>query len=226
MSDEVPVPAPVSAPQLCIPPGIQAAALRQSVQKNAVFYIVLLVCVCALARAGERSFTCTLFTVIVTSFLAFYINYGYNCLFFQPWYETIDTMLTRWSVLYSLIHQPAKTVNTPLNPLHWSTLGGSALKAGGVLLLLKYILNLTDTKTILFWALMYPSVHNINYYFLKPRAHMEHHVYPHSNYGIDIWDLVFGTKHNWTDIEVHNHAAINSVVITALILSVSKYMGW
>jgi hypothetical protein len=43
-----------------------------------------------------------------------------------------------------------------------------------------------------------------------------------TNYGIDIWDIIVGSKYDWKTIETHNHTAINLLVIAAVIVFCSN----
>ena len=198
-----------------IPVGIQVTALWHNLQLNTPLYIVLLLCIYTLARAGGRSFLCTAITIIFVSFFSFWMTYisanatygpaTYGPATYRPSYNPCDTIITRC---------PIDTILCSANSKYlWDV-----LKAGGFVLLIKWILQLANSKAIIFWALLYPTVHNINYLYFKPLAHTEHHVDPHTNYGMDMWDLIFGTKHDWSSLEVHNHAAINCVFITAVII--------
>ena len=45
-----------------------------------------------------------------------------------------------------------------------------------------------------------------------------------TNYGIDIWDILIGSKYDWTHIENHNNTIINLIVITTIIIYVSKHL--
>jgi hypothetical protein len=74
-----------------------------------------------------------------------------------------------------------------------------------------------DIRVILLWAFMYASVHNINYLYVKPSTHRDHHINPHTNYGIDFMDIILNTKYDWNDIEEHNHMAINLLIISYVI---------
>lgn len=190
--------------------GVQKTALWQSIRHNIPFYTVLLVCISVLAWAGERSLQCTFLTFVFISFFSFWMMYMSKNASYTTWYDQCDTLLTRCSFMDNIMQ------GTTYHP--WSNYVFDVLKAGGYVILIKWILNLANNKAIVFWALLYPTVHNINYLYLKPLAHMEHHVDPHTNYGMDMWDLIFGTKHDWSKLEVHNHAAINCVFITAFIL--------
>ena len=45
-----------------------------------------------------------------------------------------------------------------------------------------------------------------------PKVHEEHHDDKNTNFGIDIWDILFNTKNN-SDIENFNHSIINLIII-------------
>jgi len=71
-------------------------------------------------------------------------------------------------------------------------------------------------------ALMYATTHNINYVYLKPSVHRDHHIDNSTNFGIDIADILFDTKYNLDDIETHNHVSINLIIITLIIVYFCK----
>ena len=48
------------------------------------------------------------------------------------------------------------------------------------------------------------------------------HIDDKTNYGIDIWDIIVGSKYSWEEIETHNHTAINLIVITGIIIYLSN----
>ena len=53
---------------------------------------------------------------------------------------------------------------------------------------------------------------------------MKHHLDKTSNYGIDIWDILFGTKYNDdpNEIESINHYSINLIILTAFVVVLIK----
>jgi len=65
---------------------------------------------------------------------------------------------------------------------------------------------------------MYASGHIINYSFIEPSTHRDHHMNEKTNYGLDLYDIIFGSKFNWNDIENYNHVAINTIIFTSLII--------
>jgi sterol desaturase/sphingolipid hydroxylase (fatty acid hydroxylase superfamily) len=80
-----------------------------------------------------------------------------------------------------------------------------------------FIIKLIDIRVLLLWAFMYATVHNINYLYVKPTTHKDHHVNHHTNYGLDFVDILLNTKYDYNDVEQHNHAAINLILITYVI---------
>ena len=76
--------------------------------------------------------------------------------------------------------------------------------------------NMMDWRMFILWGLFYASFHIINYTIIEPTVHRDHHYDIYSNYGIDIFDILMGTKHNWSDIEDYNHYSINMIIITIL----------
>ena len=72
--------------------------------------------------------------------------------------------------------------------------------------------------TIIFWALLYTSVHNINYDILHPQEHVNHHLYPNTNYGIDLLDILCETKYETDSVEIMHHGVPNLILATLAII--------
>lgn len=88
--------------------------------------------------------------------------------------------------------------------------------------------NLSNEWIILFCALVYISVHYINYGLLHVNnVHALHHKDIVSNYGPDYYDVLFGTKHSsQTEVENVSHYIPNmtiSFIIVYLLQQVCKY---
>jgi hypothetical protein len=81
--------------------------------------------------------------------------------------------------------------------------------------------NFIDNRVVLLWALLYATLHNINYSFIKSTVHRDHHLHDNTNYGIDIADIIFDTKWDLNDIEDHNHYSINIILIAICIMYVT-----
>jgi sterol desaturase/sphingolipid hydroxylase (fatty acid hydroxylase superfamily) len=97
------------------------------------------------------------------------------------------------------------------------------VQAGGFLLII-WVAKQLNLYVITLWGLMYATIHNINYAIRPPATHMCHHIDKTTNYGIDIWDIIFNSKYgddySVDKIENINHYAINTAIITVCILLV------
>ena len=58
-----------------------------------------------------------------------------------------------------------------------------------------------------------------------PKTHIDHHKDSNKNLGIDIWDIIFGTKYDWNDIEDINHYAINFILCSIIVILIHKYFN-
>lgn len=86
-------------------------------------------------------------------------------------------------------------------------------------------LKILDPWIILYFMLFYCSVHNVNYSIFKVNGvHRLHHTEVNLNFGPDICDVMFGTKHSSEDfVENTNHYIPNIVIITCIVL-ILKYV--
>jgi len=89
---------------------------------------------------------------------------------------------------------------------------------GVALIIFIEIVKLINYKVVLLWCFMYATIHNINYNIIQPSVHRDHHINCHTNYGIDIMDILFNTKYDKKDIENFNHVIINLLIITLVLL--------
>ena len=73
---------------------------------------------------------------------------------------------------------------------------------------------------ILYFMLFYCSVHNINYSIFKVNGvHRLHHKEVNVNFGPDVCDVLFGTKHSSEDcVENTKHYIPNIIIITGIVL--------
>ena len=84
---------------------------------------------------------------------------------------------------------------------------------------------LLDSRVCFLWGFFYASVHNINYFYTKPKTHTQHHIDCHKNYGIDIFDIIFGSKYDTNEIENMNHMGINLIICAFIIVYLNKYLN-
>ena len=203
--------------------------LLESVWHNYVFYSTAIVCSVALALFSNTSPLLAVGSMVYVSFLgyvahAFAHNYNYTEVL-----EQCDSRLLDNVTVYRLAHTFCKAMDfhevihhdTDINQRVVNVLGEFVLNffnQGGLHILVILFCRYVNIYVVLLWALAYCTVHNINYDYLKPKAHRFHHIDKHTNYGIDFWDILCGTKHPDDEIEDINHYSINLVVLTAMIV--------
>ena len=108
----------------------------------------------------------------------------------------------------------------------------NVLMEGGLIVVLSRMFNLGlrfheevyvfNHSISLVWALLYTTVHLINYKLIRSNTHMDHHKDRYTNFGIDTLDIVFNTKYDINKPEIFNHGAINMFFLTALIVFIKE----
>ena len=98
----------------------------------------------------------------------------------------------------------------------------------GIFVFLHYFfnINIVNYWIGLFCVLVYSSVHNYNYSILKVNnVHKLHHKYIKINYGPDLLDVIFETKHpSESKVENTDHYIINIILSTLVVLVIKKYI--
>ena len=214
---------------------VQVTAIYKSVKQNYLFYWTLMICIYAFTKCtyNKSNLLLGLFSLFFITFYGYFVHMvsHYMGTRLSELYKTYDNIFTRnkylnWLAIniidFGEFH--AKTHHdTDINK-SWKNIAlefiNNVVSQGGLLILLKLFLGLIDNRVILLWALFYATVHNINYNMESPLTHRQHHMNSKTNYGIDIWDIIVGSKYDWTVIETHNHGAINLLVIAVVIVMV------
>jgi len=216
---------------------IQREAICKSVKQNYIFYIALIACLYAFSKSdnSKYSFIIALVTIIFITFYGYlmhFISHSMNTTFSNI-YSQYDNFFTRnkyanWfasNFIYFMEFHATTHHDTSVNKQFKNVvleIMNNLATQGVILIIVKYFFNLLDNRVILLWAFFYATVHNMNYIIVKPSTHREHHLDDKTNYGIDIWDILIGSKYDWNNIETHNHTAINLIVITAVIMYIWK----
>jgi len=131
--------------------------------------------------------------------------------------DSILTSVFRFMDFHSVTHHDSSINKNPTN-VCYEFMNNFFTQGGWLVLFVWFCNRCIDMRVILLWALMYASAHNINYMFLKPTVHRDHHLHEDTNYGLDIADIIFDTKYDLNDIEDYNHISINLIVITAIMV--------
>ena len=217
----------------------QVNAIITSFKSNYLFYIVLIGCIYLINKSSRKSknILLSIITIIPISLFGYLVHYVSHHMKNKlgKKYLTYDNIFTRNRVCNSVITYIIRVAEFHDSVHHDTSVNkkftnivfefmNNVLLQGVIILMFKLFLNFMDDKIILLWALFYATVHNINFNITHPIAHAEHHVNNKTNYGIDIWDILIGSKYDWTHIENHNNTIINLIVITTIIIYVSKHL--
>lgn len=209
----------------------------QSIKQNYIFYIALFCCIYALSKTNNNSSKLFLFiSVVCMSFYGYtvHVTSHYITKFnLTERYDAYDNIYSKNKYIKWFVHEFIDFLEFHDRTHHDTdvnkTYKNIALEfinnlcgQGLALVVLKYLLNLVDNRVIILWAFLYATVHNINYNIIKPLPHQQHHINKTTNYGFDICDIILGTKYDLDNIETHNHGAINLIIITGVIIYLSK----
>ena len=144
----------------------------------------------------------------------------------NPCLDNVILKTCRILDFHSITHHDS-TINKQAENILYEFLNNILAQGGMLILMVTFINYFIDFRVILMWMLAYATNHNINYLILKPSTHRDHHLHDDTNYGIDIADILFDTKHDLDDIETHNHISINIILVTLLIVYCYKwYNKW
>ena len=181
------------------------------------------------------SFIRTFFSLYFIGFFGYFIHAIFHSLCFKDLFNKYNIftenilfnkcMLKVVSVFdfHRNIHHDTSINKQPINIVYEFI--NNFIFQGIVPYLLIETLKRFDVRVCFVWGLTYASVHNINYYYLKPKTHMHHHIDEHKNFGIDIFDIVFGTKYDTNEIENMNHMGINLIICAFIIVYLNKYFN-
>jgi hypothetical protein len=216
--------------------------LIQTIKINYIFYITTLICLAVICYYSGGNFIWSIVTFIVVSFLGYITHYISHSVNVTKFYDSLnnDNYFTNNKIVHYFIKLMCKcadfhdeihhntSINKKVHNVIFEFIFNFYTQAGAFLAIMYFVKKLNYYSVIL-WGLIYPTIHLINYDIIKCQVHMKHHLDKHTNYGIDIWDIMFNTKYQGdnTDIENINHYSINVIVISAILVYVinNKYFN-
>ena len=200
--------------------------LWQSVKENYLFYGAVVACTWVIARLTGERFLFALATFVYASFVgyaghAIVHHYSFTDMYAACTHPILKNQVfspilgtaCRYLDFHDTTHHDLAVNRQIKNVLLEFSL--NFINQGGLLILMVILCRYLNIYVIFLWAFAYCTVHNINYDYLAPVSHQLHHKDNATNYGIDIWDILFETKHPEDGLEDINHYAINLVLITA-----------
>jgi len=216
---------------------IKEDPIIQSIYLNYFFYLSLLACVLSIAHYSQSSFFWAVVTVIfisvagyISHFVSHHINAGE---LFQKYEHVLPNIPYLRSFLqyfcklidfHDIIHHDT-SINKELPNVATEFALNFYVQAGAFIIVF-YIIQQMNLYVIALWGFMYATIHNINYVLFPSDTHILHHVDKTTNYGIDIWDIIFNTKFDgdmsMDKLENINHYAINTIILTGIMLVAMK----
>lgn len=208
---------------------IQWDALKENIGINSPFYFILFICLYLLSNRSIYSYVSTILSFIAITFLGYFSHIISHQFDFTAIYNKssilskdipyLDKIVRYVLDIYDFHHKTHHdtTVNRTTRNLLLEALNNIFIQ-GILFIIIGTIYNYLNKTVFILWGLLYASFHIINYSIIDSSIHTDHHLNIHSNYGIDIYDIIMGTKHDWNDIEEYNHYAINLILLTIFIL--------
>jgi len=205
--------------------------LVESITHNYIFYLSVLACAFTIAKFSKSSFILAVVSLVYVSFIgyvshAFVHNFNYTNALKE---NSGHPLLVKYPKLVPYLEKLCYYMDFHEETHHDTTINRQIpnlltefvlnfLTQGGLFMLVILFCRYVNIYIVLLWALAYCTVHNINYDYIRPAAHQYHHQNKHTNYGIDVWDVLFQTKHpEDKTVEDINHYSINMIISTAII---------
>jgi hypothetical protein len=205
--------------------------LYQHFTKNIPYYLVLIYCFYLLSDKSLFSFKFILcvFSWIFIGIFGYFTHVIAHNVDLRKIYNSFDNVFTRnpyfnkgmdmFLKIYEFhdeTHHDLVVNKTPTN-IFYEFITNIYTQGLAFILFVEFV-KLINYKVVLLWCFMYATIHNINYNIIQPSVHRDHHIDCHTNYGIDVMDILFNTKYDKGDIENFNHVSINLLILTIVLL--------
>ena len=216
---------------------IKEDPITQSMYLNYPFYLSLLVCVLSIAHYSKSSYFWAIVTIIFISAAGYFSHFVSHHINAEELFEKYQHVLPNIPYLRSFLQYFCKLIDfhdvihhdTSINKELPNVATEFALNfyvQAGAFIIVFYIIQQMNLYVIALWGFMYATIHNINYVLFPSNTHILHHADKTTNYGIDIWDIIFNTKFDgdmsMDKLENINHYAINTIILTGIMLVVMK----
>jgi hypothetical protein len=212
-------------------------ALTANLKTNWIFYIVAIGCMYILSFGNSNtSFCSTVFTFIGASVFGYIMHYISHFYKFKLNYQESNSMCKDYWATNSIAEGVCALLDYHDDYHHDTEINKQwlhvtlefvtnfiiqGLYPAAIIQLCSYL----DIRIVLLWGVFYATFHIINYSIVKPNTHKDHHFHSDKNYGLDIHDIIFGTKCDWTDIEDYNHYSINLILLTGALAMTSCFFA-
>jgi hypothetical protein len=184
-----------------------------SLQVNYYYNILLILIIWIYSKFSKFSFFIIFLNLII------FINFSY---FYHRWTHHISSYLLTYGHIYH--HYNSSNLFSILLENIWEIIFLFFLLFLKLIVKLEYNIELwIDELFIIFCALVWGSIHQINYsIFHVNTIHEKQHKNVNTNYGLEIADIFYGTKYD-DEVEDFGHFFINIIVITILLIFFKRY---
>ena len=197
---------------------------------NYIFYIGTLIVLYILSKKLNTSFFVVAYSSFIAGIIGYFVHiYSHKNTFediytdeFKKYYNIVNN--SRIDNIYKnliYINNFHKKIHhdTEINKKNYNLIIEFILDfvyQGLIPIIVIFLLKFVNYWIFILYALTYATVHIINFNIISCNVHEQHHLNDNSNYGMDIYDIIFNTKYN-DELENINHYLINFFVIAALI---------
>ena len=204
----------------------------KNIKVNFIFYLSILICIYLICKKENKNVICGIYSFIFVSMSGYFVHIISHFTNYTKIFDSLDNYITRNKFSRFIIRNTCKLVDFH-DVIHHDTSINKKFKnvviefilnfitQSGGLLIIMFISRKMSFWVVALWGLLYSTIHIINYeFFVKSKPHTYHHINKHTNYGLDIWDVIFNTKYkndNY-DTENINHGAINVFILTGIII--------
>jgi len=211
--------------------------LYKSLEINKYFFVVLVLSLSLYCHYKNKSFTSSLLTFVLMTllgYLAHVISHSFNA---NETFEKLENKTFFTSNEYTKpvikntcdfidfhdkVHHDTKINKEPLNIFY--EVCNNFLIQGGLVYLFYIVSRYIEPEMFILWAFMYTTIHHVNYTIIGSEEHKQHHANKYTNYGLDIWDIIFNTKPEESEEKEGEHPEnFNHIIFNLLIGLVILY---
>lgn len=207
--------------------------LNENLTINYKFYIILFICLFTISSIKNKNFYITLFSFIFITFVGYLVHIFSHIIDFKKllniehnfiqnkYFKCVYNKFVKLIEFHSVDHHNSKNNKTTLSIIKEAS--NNLFFQGVGLYIIAVLIKKMDISVFLIWAVLYTTIHLINYNLVPCKEHINHHKNPDTNYGIEIYDILFDTKNkNDVSVENYNHYSINLIIITIVYCIIYK----
>ena len=203
------------------------AMLLKNIEINYPFYIVSLCCLYFLSLKTKKDYFITVLSFIFISGFGYFVHWCSHAIPWTELYSQQDNFFSQniysdqiircflnFMEFHDITHHDS-SINKRIHNIVLEAINNSVTQ-GLLFVFAAIIIKQVDLWACVLWALLYATFHNINYVLHTPETHVNHHIDPTTNFGIDVLDIIFNTKYPGEEPENYNHYGINLILLTII----------